>query len=221
MSIETAARAPSPLAHQFDDLGQQHDADEMGMWVFLSTEVLFFGGVLLTYTIYRTRYEEAFAAGSHELDLWLGTLNTAVLLTSSLTMALSVHAAQTARRGLLIALLTATLALGSAFIVIKGLEYHHKYVHGLMPLAGLPFRWEGPSAGTVELFFDLYFVLTGIHALHMLSGLGVLLVLTGKAWRGGLLGEFSAPVHVTGLYWHFVDIVWVFLFPLLYLIGAR
>jgi cytochrome c oxidase subunit 3 len=221
MSIETSARAPSPLAHQFDDLDQQHDADEMGMWVFLSTEILFFGGVLLAYTVYRTRYEEAFAAGSHELDLWLGTLNTAVLLTSSLTMALSVRAAQTARRGLLIALLAATLALGSAFIVIKGVEYYHKYVHGLMPLAGLPFRWEGASAGHVELFFGLYFVLTGIHALHMLIGLGILLVLIGKAWRGDLLGEFSAPVHITGLYWHFVDIVWVFLFPLLYLIGAR
>jgi cytochrome c oxidase subunit 3 len=221
MSVETASRAPSPLAHQFDDLEQQRDAGEMGMWVFLSTEVLFFGGVLLAYTIYRTRYEDAFAAGSRELDLWLGTLNTAVLLTSSLTMALSVHAAQTRRRGLLIALLTATLALGSAFIVIKGVEYQHKYAHGLMPLAGLPFHWEGPSAGHVKLFFDLYFVLTGIHALHMLIGLAILIVLIGKAWRGGLLGEFSAPVHVTGLYWHFVDIVWVFLFPLLYLIGAR
>jgi cytochrome c oxidase subunit 3 len=222
MSTETAAiRAPSPLAHQFDDLEQQHDAGELGMWVFLSTEVLFFGGVFLAYTIYRIRHEAAFAAASRELDLWLGTLNTAVLLTSSLTMALSVHAAKMAQRRLLLALLSATFTLGIVFLVIKAVEYYHKFAHGLMPLGGLPFRWEGPDAGHAELFFDLYFVLTGIHALHMLIGLGVLLVLIVKAWRGGLLGEFSAPVHVTGLYWHFVDIVWVFLFPLLYLIGAR
>jgi cytochrome c oxidase subunit 3 len=113
------------------------------------------------------------------------------------------------------------LLLGSAFIAIKGLEYHHKYVHGLMPLFGLPFEWHGTSPGHAELFFDLYFLMTGVHALHMLIGLGVLLVLLIKASRGGLLGDFSAPVRVTALYWHFVDVVWVFLFPLLYLIGAR
>jgi cytochrome c oxidase subunit 3 len=226
MSIETAppahsTQAPSPLAHHFDDLEQQHEAGEMGMWLFLCTEIMFFGGLFLAYTIYRTQDEAAFAAASRELDLFWGTVNTAVLLTSSLTMALAAHAAESLQRKQLVALLAATLILGSVFIGIKGMEYHHKYVHGLMPLWGLPFDWPGASSGHAEMFFDLYFLMTGVHALHMLIGLGVLLVLLVKAHRGGLLGDFSAPVRVTGLYWHFVDVVWVFLFPLLYLIGAR
>lgn len=215
------ASHPTPLAHQFDDLAQQHDAGELGMWLFLSTEIMFFGGMFLAYSIYRLEDEATFAAASHELDLWLGTLNTAVLLCSSLTMALAVHAAQASQRKQLIGLLTATLILGSIFLGIKGVEYFHKYEHGLMPLAGLPFKWEGSSAGHAELFFDLYFLMTGVHALHMVIGLGILLVLLISAVRDGLLGSFSAPVHVSGLYWHFVDIVWVFLFPLLYLIGAH
>jgi len=221
MSGETPAGALSPLAHQFDDLDQQHAADDLGMWIFLCTEVMFFGGLFLTYTIYRTQDEAAFAAASRELDLFWGTVNTAVLLTSSLTMALAGQAAQAMQRTKLVVLLAATMCLGSAFLGIKGLEYYHKYVHGLMPFAGLPFEWNGPSRGHAELFFDLYFLMTGMHALHMIIGLWILLVLLITAARGGLLGEYSAPVHIAGLYWHFVDIVWVFLFPLLYLIGAR
>lgn len=215
MSTEQAETAQSPLAHHFDDLEQQHAAGELGMWLFLCTEVMFFGGLFLAYAIYRTQDESAFAAASHKLDLFWGAINTAVLLTSSLTMALAAHAAGSSRRKQLVLLLSATIGLGTAFIAIKGLEYHQKYVRGLMPLLGLPFAWDGDAPGHAELFFDLYFLMTGVHAAHMLIGLGVLLVLLIKAARGGLLGEFSAPVHVTGLYWHFVDIVWVFLFPLL------
>jgi len=221
VDVKPVPQAPLSLAHQFDDLVQQREADDLGMWLFLCTEIMFFGGLFLAYTIYRSRDEAAFAAASHELDLFWGTVNTAVLLTSSLTIALAHHAAESSRRSQLVALLAATLVLGSVFLGIKGLEYHHKYVHGLMPLLGLPFEWQGPSRGHAELFFDLYFLMTGIHALHMLIGLGILLVLLIQASRGRLLGDFSAPVRVTGLYWHFVDIVWVFLFPLLYLIGAR
>ncbi|HEY3964985.1 MAG TPA: cytochrome c oxidase subunit 3 family protein [Planctomycetaceae bacterium] len=221
MSRELPAAAASPLAHQFDDLPQQREADEMGMWIFLCTEIMFFGGLFLAYTIYRTQDEAAFAAASHELDLFWGTVNTAVLMTSSLTMALAGHAAEASRRKQTAFLLLATLVLGSVFIGIKGQEYYHKYLHGLMPLWGLPFEWQGTSRGHAELFFDLYFLMTGVHALHMLIGLGILVVLIVNASRGGLLGEFSAPIHITGLYWHFVDIVWVFLFPLLYLIGAH
>jgi cytochrome c oxidase subunit III len=221
MSAESAPHASSPLAHHFDDLPQQRAAGELGMWIFLCTEVMFFGGLFLAYTIYRNQDEAAFAAASHELDLFWGTVNTVVLLTSSLTMALAVRSAESLRRKQLMALLAATVVLGSVFIGIKGMEYHHKYLHQLMPLLGLPFVWEGPSAGHAEMFFNLYFLMTGLHALHMVIGLGILLVLLFKASRGGLLGEFSATVHVTGLYWHFVDIVWVFLFPLLYLIGAH
>lgn len=221
MNLKPAPHARTPLAHQFDDLAQQREADDLGMWLFLCTEIMFFGGLFLAYTIYRTQDEAAFAAASHELDLFWGTVNTVVLLTSSLTVALALHAAESSQRKQLMALLAATLILGSLFLGIKGMEYHHKYVHGLMPLLGLPFEWHGESPGHAEMFFDLYFLMTGVHALHMLIGLGILLVLLIKASRGGLLGEFSAPVRVTGLYWHFVDVVWVFLFPLLYLIGAH
>ena len=221
MSSPLTAEATSPLAHQFDDLSQQHDADELGMWLFLCTEIMFFGAVFLAYTIYRTQDEAAFAAASQKLDIFWGTLNTVFLLTSSLTMALAVHAAQTSQRRRLITLLIATMVLGSLFIGIKGLEYHHKYTEGLMPLFGLPFHWDGPARGPAEMFFDLYFVMTGLHALHMVIGLGIMLVLLIQSIRGRLLGEFSIPIHLTGLYWHFVDIVWVFLFPFLYLIGGR
>src|SRR6185295_10844070 len=136
-----------PLVHQFDDLKQQHDADELGMWLFLSTEIMFFGGMFLAYTIYRTQNEAAFAAASRELDLLLGTLNTAVLLCSSLTMALAVSAAETLQRRKLVALLAVTMVLGCVFLGVKGIEYYHKYEHGLMPLVGLPFDWHGPSSG--------------------------------------------------------------------------
>ncbi|HXT60505.1 MAG TPA: cytochrome c oxidase subunit 3 [Pirellulales bacterium] len=215
-----AGRSPA-LHHQFEDLAQQHEAGEMGMWMFLATEVMFFGGMFLTYSLYRMQDEAAFAAASHQMDLWWGTANTAVLLTSSLMMASAVHAAQTSQRKLLEGMLLATMALGTVFLCIKGYEYYEKYREGHMPLFGLPFRYDGPSPEHAEMFFGLYFIMTGIHALHMLIGLGLLLWLWAHARRGGLLGEFSAPVHITGLYWHFVDIVWVFLFPFLYLIGAH
>ncbi len=218
---ETPTPTVSALAHQFDDLTQQNEADDLGMWLFLSTELMFFGGLFLAYTVYRRQDEATFAAASQELDLFWGTLNTAILLTSSLTVALATHAAESRQRQQLIGLLTATIGLGSLFVSIKFMEYHQKYVHGLMPLGGLPFHWDGPSPAHAALFFDLYFLMTGVHALHMLIGLVILLVLLVKAIRGGLLGDHAAPVRVTGLYWHFVDVVWVFLFPMLYLIGAR
>ena len=221
MSDTHSAAHPAHLAHHFDTVEQQRESSSLGMWVFLAQEVMFFGGLFLAYTIYRHEDEATFAAASRELELFWGTVNTVVLLTSSLTMALAVHAAKSSQSRQFQLFLIATLILGSVFIGIKGMEYHHKYVHHLMPLAGLPFEWHGSSAGHAELFFNLYFLMTGVHALHMLIGLGILIVLLLKASRGGLLGDSSAPVHVTGLYWHFVDVVWVFLFPLLYLIGAR
>ncbi|HJT35899.1 MAG TPA: cytochrome c oxidase subunit 3 [Pirellulales bacterium] len=211
---------PGPVVHQCDTLDQQRHAGELGMWTFLATEVMFFGGVFLAYTLYRMEHEAAFAEASGKMDLTLGTINTAVLLCSSLTMALAVHAAETARRAMLVACLTATMILGGAFLGIKFTEYYHKYEERLIPFLP-PFDYAGPDRDEAAMFFDLYFVMTGIHALHMVIGLGLLAVLLAKAARGGLLGDYSSPVHVSGLYWHFVDIVWVFLFPFLYLIGAR
>ena len=207
------------LAGQFDDLTQQHEAANLGMWVFLVTEILFFGGLFAGYTIYRTMYPEAFRAASHHLDLLLGSVNTAVLITSSLTMALAVHSAQAGRRQALMWFLLLTLVLGGVFLGIKGTEYVHKYEEALVP--GLRFGYSGPHASQVQLFLIFYFVMTGLHAFHMLVGIGLLGVLTGLAWRGHFSAGHYAPVETSGLYWHFVDIVWIFLFPLLYLVGLH
>lgn len=207
------------LRHHFASREQQKEASTLGMWVFLVTEVMFFGGMFLAYVVYRSWYPEAFAAASHHLDLVLGAFNTAVLIGSSLTMALAVRAAQLgARRGLMLFLIL-TMALGSVFLVVKGFEWHHKYVENHIP--GPNFHYEGPLAGNVQLFFSLYFGMTGLHAFHMVIGLGLLGTLLYFAWRGKYTAEYNTPIDMAGLYWHFVDIVWIFLFPLLYLIGRH
>jgi cytochrome c oxidase subunit 3 len=222
------------LAHHFDDVDQQFAAAGLGMWAFLATEVLFFGGLFAGYTVYRYWYPDAFELGSHQLDFWLGTINTAVLLTSSLTMALAVHAAQTDDRRGLLRFLIATIFLGGVFLGIKAYEYHHKFVEHLVPGRHFSLGREhgekvrGPAAadeasneideGHVELFFSFYFAMTGVHAAHMVIGVAILLALLAAARRGAFASEYFTPVEMTGLYWHFVDIVWVFLFPLLYLI---
>jgi cytochrome c oxidase subunit III len=204
--------------HQFDSVEQQHAASELGMWVFLVTEVLFFGGLFLLYTIYRYAYPEAFTAASHHLDVTLGTVNTAILIGSSLTMALAVHAAQLGRRGTLMICLALTIILGSAFLGIKAIEYQHKFHEYLVP--GPHFRFEGNMI-EAELFFCLYFAMTGLHALHMIIGVGALSYLLWRSRAGAYGPAYFTPVELTGLYWHFVDIVWIFLFPLLYLLGRH
>ena len=207
------------LAHHFDNLAQQSEAATLGMWVFLVTEVLFFGGLFATYAVYRSWYPDAFAAASHELDIVLGTTNTAVLIASSLTMALAVRSAQQGRRLPLVAYLVLTMALGCVFLGIKTYEYHHKFVEGLVP--GPAFRFPGPEWAHAEIFFCLYFAMTGLHALHMIVGLGVLAVMLVMGARGRFGPHYYNPIECSGLYWHFVDIVWIFLFPLLYLIGRH
>jgi cytochrome c oxidase subunit 3 len=211
----------SVLAHHFDDLDQQRDSAELGMWLFLATEVLFFGGLFLAYSLYRTANEKAFADASASLNLPLGTINTIVLLTSSLTMALAVHAARLSHRKTLVRLLDLTIVLGTAFLVIKGFEWHQDYDENLIPFLTSHFELKnGTSPPAGAMFFNLYFLMTGLHALHMIIGLAILSWYSVKARRGLLEGLRSTPVHLLGLYWHFVDIVWVFLFPFLYLIGA-
>ena len=212
--------AASALAHQFEDLDQQHEAASFGMWIFLATEVMFFGGLFAGYTIYRNLYQPGFAAGSHMLNVTIGAINTAVLIGSSLTMALAVRAAQTGKRNALVTFLILTILLGLAFILIKlTLEWRHDYVEGLAP--GLNFTFAGAHAKSVELFFFFYFTMTGVHAAHMVVGVGILSYLLVQAWRGKYGPDRFNMVEGTGLYWHFVDIVWIFLFPLLYLIGGR
>jgi cytochrome c oxidase subunit 3 len=209
------------LAHHFDNLEQQQEAATLGMWVFLTTEVMFFGGMFLAYTLYRVWYPEAYTLGSHHLDVTLGAVNTAVLIGSSLTMALAVRAGHLGSRRGIITFLVLTMVLGSVFLGIKVVEYADKFEHHLVP--GPSFEWhEAPEvARQVQLFFSLYFAMTGMHALHMIIGLGVMAVLIVMARRNRFSAEYNTPVEVTGLYWHFVDIVWIFLFPLLYLIGRH
>jgi len=204
------------LVHHFDDLEQQHSAGNLGMWVFLVTEIMFFGALILGYTIYRWQYTAAFIEGSRELDIVLGGINTVVLIGSSLMMALGVYSAQTGRRKALVLFLILTMVLGATFLGIKSVEYHHKWEEHLIP--GSSFVFEGDHPRESQLFFSFYFVMTGMHALHMIIGLGLLAVLVAGALRGRYTPEHNAPVDITGLYWHFVDIVWIFLFPLLYLI---
>jgi cytochrome c oxidase subunit 3 len=208
-----------PLAHHFENLEQQKEASTLGMWVFLVTEVLFFGGLFAAYAVYRSWFPDAFAAGSHELDIVLGSVNTVILIASILTMALAVQAAQTDERRRLLWCLLATMALGAAFLAIKGVEYSHKFGEHHVP--GPTFSFEPEYFAHAQVFFSLYFVMTGLHALHMVIGLGILSVMVRWAWTGRITTQYASPIEITGLYWHFVDIVWIFLFPLLYLIGRH
>ncbi len=206
------------LQHHFDDMGQQAEASTLGMWVFLVTEIMFFGGLFMAYIVYRHQSPEGFAEASNHLDVIWGAANTVVLIVSSLTMAMAVRAAQTsAKPKTQVGWLVATMILGAAFLGVKAIEYTDKFTHHLVP--GPHFQWTGQYPKPAEQFYSLYFCMTGLHALHMVIGLGIMTVITIMAWRRQFDEHYFTPVEVTGLYWHFVDIVWIFLFPLLYLIG--
>ena len=207
------------VAHQFDDADQQFEASVLGMWIFLLTEVMFFGGILAAYAIYFVSFTQAFEDASNHLSLSLGALNTVVLLTSSLTMARAVHAAQAESRQMQMRWLGRTIVLGLAFLVVKTFEYRSKFVEGLVP--GDTFSFEGAHAAQHELFMSFYFALTGLHAVHMIIGVVLLGVLWWMARRGRFDAGYFTPVEMTGLYWHFVDLVWIFLFPMLYLLGRH
>lgn len=208
-----------PPVAAFDEAEHRSVKNHLGMWAFLATEILFFGGLFSGYTVYRYAYPAAFAEGSHHLDFAVGTVNTAVLLTSSLFMALGDHAIKAGRRGSLRWCLVATWLLGALFVGLKGYEYFEKFSEHLVP--GMNFHVESAHAPHVQLFMFLYFALTGLHAVHMLIGLGVITWLLWLNHRARLTAAEHAPVEMVGLYWHFVDCVWVFLYPLLYLIPHR
>ena len=216
--ITLAAHADPSLRHHFDDSGQQLESSTLGMWVFLLTEIMFFGGMFGAYTVYRNMYPDAFAAASAFMNVKLGATNTAVLICSSLTMALAVRSAQLGRKKQLIAFLSSTLVLGCVFLFIKYLEYHEKWVDHHVP--GPSFHFDQPQFfHQAQILFFLYFAMTGLHAVHMIVGAGLLTTLIAMASRDRFSGGWYTPVELIGLYWHFVDIVWIFLFPLLYLIG--
>ena len=207
-------------AEQFDDAAQQSYAATIGTWAFLATEVLFIGAIFVAFYVYRSQHADAFAAGARELKWPLGTLNTAVLLGSSFTMALAVHAARDGDSRRTFRRLLLTLGLAVAFLAIKATEYGIEYHDRLVP--GLNFSSIAPD-GTprepgVDLFMTFYFVLTGVHALHMIVGVSMLGTLAPFARRGTFTREWHTPVEVVGLYWHFVDLVWVFVLPTLYLL---
>jgi cytochrome c oxidase subunit 3 len=207
------------LQHHFYSMEQQLEASTLGMWVFLVTEIMFFGGMFMAYILYRVLYPEAWVLGSHHLNVSLGALNTGVLICSSLTMALAVRSAQVSSRKGQIVNLILTIAFGCTFLVVKYFEYKEKFEHHLVP--GPHFDMALPQANQQQLFFSLYFMLTGIHAAHMIVGIVLMFVILAMAIRGKFSASYYTPVEISGLYWHFVDIVWIFLFPLLYLLGAH
>ena len=209
------------VAHQFDDAMQQHEAATLGMWTFLATEVLFFGGLFVSYAIYRYSYPGGFEFGSHQLHESFGAINTAVLLTSSLTVALCVHFAHEQKRRPAMLMLVATLVLGMAFLGIKGTEYFLEFRDHLIPAINFD---VAPASGVeprqVELFMCFYFIMTLVHATHMLIGICALSFLLWRVSRKKYIGphESTNTIEMVALYWHFVDLVWIFLFPLLYLV---
>jgi len=217
-AVEHALGHGPELLHHFETPEQQKESATLGMWTFLATEIMFFGGMFTAYTVYRGMYYDAFASTSRYMNIVLGTVNTAVLICSSLTMALAVRAGQLNQRKAVIWFLIATMVLGVAFLGIKGVEYHEKWVEHLVP----GFNWQYEDARYshhAEILIFLYFMMTGMHALHMVIGEGLLLTLVIMALRKDFTGNWYTPIDMIGLYWHFVDIVWIFLFPLLYLIG--
>ena len=215
------------LRHHFANLEQQKDSSVLGMWAFIVQEILFFGGLFLVYTVYRNEYFSVFEACSHHLNYKLGAANTVVLIFSSLTMAMAVHAASLGQKKATAAWLVLTVVLGSVFLGVKVVEYTEKFEHHLVPgphfaapeEAAEELKIAPSQVGQAQLYFSLYFTMTGLHAFHMIIGIPIILWLAWKSWHGAYDATYHTPVELTGLYWHFVDIVWIFLFPLLYLIG--
>ena len=211
------ADAKTMVAEQFEDMPQQQEAATLGMWTFLATEVLFFGGMFMSYIVYRYTYPQAFAEASRHTLVLYGTLNTAILLTSSLTMALAVHAAQAGRNRALFLFLVVTVLFACGFLAVKGLEYKTDLDEHLWP--GRHFNPALPAQA--QIFWFLYWAMTGLHALHVTVGVGLISVMAWLTRRGRFSAAYYTPVDVTALYWHFVDIVWIWLYPLLYLIDRH
>jgi cytochrome c oxidase subunit 3 len=218
MSVTRPIDSPF-LGEQYEDLEQQRDSATLGMWVFLATEILFFGGMFLAYAVYRNAYPEAFEKAGREVDVIYGTVNTAVLLTSSLTMVLAVRASQLGRESGRTLYLWLTAVLGSAFLIIKAFEYSEDFSKNFVP--GSTLGETGPAAQPMRILIYLYYAMTGLHALHLTIGIVVVCVLALRSSRGKYTAEYYDPIDIGGLYWHFIDLIWVFLYPMFYLINRH
>ncbi|HWD18657.1 MAG TPA: cytochrome c oxidase subunit 3 [Verrucomicrobiae bacterium] len=205
------------LKEQFDSLEQQHDASRLGLWLFLATEFLFFGGLFMGFAVYHLVYPLGFAAAGKLTNLWCGSINAALLLTSGLTMALGVNAAQRSRAPAASRWVALTMLLGAAFLAVKGVEYADDIHKHLVPGAHFALANQPPA----QIYFWLYWTMTGLHAVHLLIGLGLLAAVWLKVRRGRWIGAEGAATELTGLYWGFVDVIWIFLYPLLYLIDRH
>lgn len=220
MSVSTQAHHHH--AHHFESADHEFESGKQGMWVFLLTEVLFFSGLFVAYGIFRSLYPEMFHAAHHELDWKLGALNTVILITSSVTMALAVSACQRGERGKTIGLLSTTFLCACGFLVVKFIEYSHKFHHGLLPGKYFDATKNAELIAAhpkTPLFFSIYFGTTALHGFHVICGMVVIAWMIVKAIRGQVGSHYYMPVELTGLYWHFVDLVWIYLFPLLYLVS--
>ncbi len=209
-------RAEAHVAHHFPDLRQQEHAARLGMWLFLATELLLFGGLFTAYSVYRFLYGETFAAASAHLSVTAGTINTVVLITSSLSVALAHHLARDGKGRAAASALLITLAFAVAFLCVKGWEWTHDIEEGLLP--GRYFSSRDFQAVGAPMFFTLYFIMTGLHGIHVVVGMGVLAYLAIQCFRGVYDQGYTTPVELGGMYWHLVDLIWIFLYPLFYLI---
>lgn len=204
------------LQGHFVDMDQQLDSAKLGMWVFLATEVLFFGGLFTAYIIYRVLYPQLFVMGAEHLITFAGAVNTVVLIASSVSVAMAIRSAQVNDKKKIIICLCITIALAFAFLVIKGFSWSHEFSEGLYP--GQFYTFTEIDHPKAHIFFSIYYLMTGLHALHVIIGIGLMLWLLRKAFKNEFDSEYFTPLEITGLYWHFVDLVWIFLFPLFYLI---
>ena len=205
------------VAEHFESAEQAFESSKLGLWLFLVTEILLFGGLFVIYIMFRGLYPEVFHEASHHLNRTMGALNTIVLICSSLTMAMAVSRAQHNESKKAAVLLLITFLCGLTFMVVKYFEYTHKIHEGLLP--GVHFSFAEMMDPKAPLFFSLYFMMTGLHGIHVLVGMGLILWVLIRAVKGEFSSEYFTPVELTGLYWHLVDLIWIYLFPLLYLIG--
>jgi cytochrome c oxidase subunit III len=216
MANINATHGESHVAHHFVDSEQQLDSAKLGMWVFLVTEVLFFGGLFVAYIVYRSWNPELFYMSAKELSTVMGAINTIVLIGSSLTIALAVRAAQLNQQANLQRYLLVTIALAFVFLIIKYFEYTSKFAVGILP--GEMYFYEGIDHPGAPIFFSIYYMMTGLHGIHVIIGIGLMFWLVLKARQNAYGASYYTPVEITALYWHLVDLIWIFLFPLLYLI---